>query len=86
MPTFSTSKLIESVLGIYGQNGSGKTCVVEALQCIQKLSCCERLDKQFADYIGSRSDSTSIQVDVSSLAETKHPGFLEGLVGNWRLR
>lgn len=32
---FKDSANSSSVLGIYGQNGSGKTSVVEALQCIQ---------------------------------------------------
>ena len=49
---FKDSANSSSVLGIYGQNGSGKTSVVEALQCIQKLFCCERLDEQFTGYIG----------------------------------
>ena len=77
---FKDSANSSSVLGIYGQNGSGKTSVVEALQCIQKLFCCERLDKQFADYIGSRSDSTSIEVDIFiTRGNETSLGFLEGL-------
>lgn len=52
-----------SVLGIYGQNGSGKTAVIEALDCIDRLLSGAPLAAQSADYL--KSDSQHIGIKVS---------------------
>ena len=44
------------VIGIYGQNGSGKTAVVDALACLRDLLRGDSLDSRRADFIGSASD------------------------------
>lgn len=53
-----------SVLGIYGQNGSGKTSVVDALACLRALMARESLPSVCRDYIGAHSSSTTIRVQL----------------------
>ena len=44
------------IVGIYGQNGSGKTSVVDAFDCIQRaLLGAEQADNS-GDYVGSSGD------------------------------
>ena len=45
------------ILGIYGQNGSGKTAIVDALYFLQNIMTGEKLEQSILDYIdtdGSR--------------------------------
>ena len=50
------------VLGIYGQNGSGKTAVIEAMDFIQRLLMGRSLPDDTAQYIGKAHKSCSIEV------------------------
>lgn len=50
------------VLGIYGQNGSGKTAVVEAMSFIQHLLMGESLPDNTVEYIGKGHTHCSIEV------------------------
>ena len=49
---FKDSPFGSSVMGIYGQNGSGKTAVVESLARVQDLMCGFPLDRESVDLIG----------------------------------
>lgn len=44
------------VLGIYGQNGSGKTTVIDALYFLQQIMMGNGLEPAIADYMNSESD------------------------------
>ena len=39
------------VLGLYGQNGSGKTAIIDTLYYLQKIMIGNTLDEEIADYI-----------------------------------
>ena len=49
-----------SILGIYGQNGSGKTALIDALELLQSLLCGRPVLAKFADYIKVDSDAAMI--------------------------
>lgn len=40
-----------SVLGLYGQNGSGKTALIDAIQLLKLALCGNSIPKKYADYI-----------------------------------
>lgn len=40
-----------SVLGLYGQNGSGKTALIDVLQILKNILCGKAIDAKVADYI-----------------------------------
>ena len=44
------------VLGIYGQNGSGKTAVIDTLYYLQRIMTGSPLDEQVSEYIDSNSE------------------------------
>lgn len=48
------------ILGIYGQNGSGKTAVIDTLYYLQKIMNGESLAEEFEEYI----DATSTQAEI----------------------
>ena len=50
------------ILGIYGQNGSGKTAIVDALYFLQGIITGEELDQRIIDYIDT--DSTNAEINV----------------------
>ena len=50
------------VLGIYGQNGSGKTAVIEAMDFIQRLLMGKPLPADAVEYIGKNQGHCSIEV------------------------
>ena len=51
-----------SVTGIYGQNGSGKTAVIDALECVQRLMSGEQTGKNSADLIRYGASGMSIEI------------------------
>ena len=51
-----------SVTGIYGQNGSGKTAVIDALECVQRLMSGEQTGKNSADLIRYGASDMSIEI------------------------
>ena len=51
------------ILGIYGQNGSGKTAIVDALFFIQHIMIGRELDQSIIDYIDIDSDSAEINTE-----------------------
>lgn len=50
------------ILGIYGQNGSGKTAIIDTLFFLQQIMIGEELDQSILDYI----DTDSIDAKVSA--------------------
>ena len=62
--TNNTGKSFKAgVLGIYGQNGSGKTAVIDALCFLQQVMIGAELDPEFIDYIDSEMDHAEIAAE-----------------------
>lgn len=61
---FRDSPFGTRVTGIYGQNGSGKTTVVDAFECVRALMCGEPLGQRSADLIGPSSSLATIGVEL----------------------
>lgn len=57
------------VLGIYGQNGSGKTAVVDAMFFLQKILVGSTLDEDITEYLTTGSQSAEIEVDFNIFIE-----------------
>lgn len=53
------------ILGIYGQNGSGKTAIVDALYFLQKVMLGVDLDQSLEDYMDMDSDTAEIFADFN---------------------
>lgn len=49
------------VLGIYGQNGSGKTAIIEAFNLLKKIVSGEKLQEDIYNYIYSLEDSSTLK-------------------------
>ena len=63
-----------SVLGLYGQNGSGKTALIDALELLKGALCEFEISDKFADYINVDSDSAEIEYSFDVvLDETVYP-------------
>ena len=60
------------VLGIYGQNGSGKTAIIDALYFLQQIMIGSELEPEIADYLDSDSDHAEITAEfiISSSENT----------------
>ncbi|MCM1201146.1 MAG: ATP-binding protein, partial [Bacteroides fragilis] len=53
------------VLGLYGQNGSGKTAVIDTLYYLQKIMIGSTLEAEVADYIDAGSNQAEIIADFN---------------------
>ena len=63
MPAYSGKELFSEkadVLGLYGQNGSGKTSVVEALRFVKTLLSGEKLPADAKEYIAQAKKSVKL--------------------------
>jgi AAA15 family ATPase/GTPase len=58
------------ILGIYGQNGSGKTAVVEAMALLQILLTGKSLPKETGHFISE--DMDSLKIGVTFMIQTAH--------------
>lgn len=56
----ATSSFKSSILGIYGQNGSGKTAIIDALYFLQQIMIGDELNSEIIDYIDSEQDQAEI--------------------------
>ncbi|MBS6722249.1 MAG: ATP-binding protein [Clostridiales bacterium] len=56
------------VLGLYGQNGSGKTAVIDTLYHLQGIMVGNTLEEELADYIGINNDQAEITADFNIFA------------------
>lgn len=63
--TYNTAE----VLGLYGQNGSGKTAVIDTLYYLQKVMIGSTLDEEIADYIDAGSNQAEIIADFNIFIE-----------------
>lgn len=57
------------VLGLYGQNGSGKTAVIDTLYYLQEIMIGSTLNQEIADYIDVNGTQAEIAVDFNIFAE-----------------
>ena len=51
------------ILGIYGQNGSGKTAIVDAFYFLQNVMTGEELDQRIIDYIDTDSANAEVNAE-----------------------
>lgn len=68
MPNMAQKKLLyknAEILGLYGQNGSGKTAVVDTLYYLQKIMIGEELEVELSDYIDASSDKAQVTIDFN---------------------
>lgn len=65
-----------SILGLYGQNGSGKTALIDALQLLKYVLCGKSVPAETADYIHVDAEYATLQY---SFAVTGASGKYEAL-------
>ncbi len=58
-----------SIVGIYGQNGSGKTALIDALQVLKYALCGKMLPRKYADYIHVEADCAILQFQFKMQAK-----------------
>ena len=66
MPNALHKQLTErnaEVLGIYGQNGSGKTAVADTFYYLREIMSGGCLEDECAEYIDAKSDQAEIEAD-----------------------
>ncbi len=51
------------ILGIYGQNGSGKTAIVDTLYFLQRIMIGKELDQSILDYIDTDSSNAEVNAE-----------------------
>lgn len=51
------------ILGIYGQNGSGKTAIVDALYFLQQIMTGNSIEQEITNYLDVDSDTTEINAE-----------------------
>ena len=54
-----------SILGLYGQNGSGKTALIDAIELLQYALKGQPVPPKFADYINVEADAASLHYEFS---------------------
>ena len=59
------------ILGIYGQNGSGKTAVVDGLYFLQQIMIGETIDQSISDYIGVDDDAAHMNAEFKIFGKKK---------------
>ncbi len=52
-----------SILGLYGQNGSGKTALIDAIEFLQNALCGRPVAPKFADFINVDSDKAELSYE-----------------------
>ncbi|NCB02904.1 MAG: ATP-binding protein, partial [Spirochaetia bacterium] len=54
-----------SIVGLYGQNGSGKTALIDALELLKYALCGRTIPEKFADFINVDSDVATLLYDFA---------------------
>lgn len=57
------------ILGVYGQNGSGKTAVIDTMYYLQKIMIGSTLEEELADYIDANDNHAEITADFNIFVE-----------------
>ena len=57
------------ILGVYGQNGSGKTAVIDTMYYLQKIMIGSTLEEELADYIDANDNRAEIAADFNIFLE-----------------
>lgn len=65
-----------SLLGIYGQNGSGKTALIDAISILKLLLTGQKLPSTICDYINISSASHTCELHFELLIEDNHKHIL----------
>lgn len=58
-----------NLIGIYGQNGSGKTVLIEALDILKHLLLGERIPNEYVNWIAVNQDKGKLQFEIQSSNE-----------------
>lgn len=58
-----------SILGVYGQNGSGKTALIDALKLLKYSLCGQPVPLQYADFINVDAEYATLQYQFKMLKE-----------------
>lgn len=67
-----------SILGLYGQNGSGKTALIDAIELLQLVLKGQPIPPKFADYINVEAGCASLHYEFSIVGkEEKYQAFYE---------
>lgn len=64
-----------SVLGLYGQNGSGKTALIESLDILKHLFCGRPLPKQFVNFININAESAKLEFEFQIRNSDSHEEY-----------
>lgn len=64
-----------SVLGLYGQNGSGKTALIEAFQVLKSVLCGRALPSHFVNLIHIDSEFAKLSVELSLLNASEKENY-----------
>lgn len=68
------------VLGIYGQNGSGKTTFIDALEILKTLLCGEKIGSELADCISYGQEEAELQFEFSILKRSEEKVLYERML------
>lgn len=53
-----------SILGMYGQNGSGKTALIDAISLLKYVLCGQSIPQKFADYVNIDAESAQLSFEL----------------------
>lgn len=73
-----------SILGIYGQNGSGKTALIDAIMLLKSALCGQMISSQYADYIHVEAEYAKLRFDFS--VDIPESGISYNAVYEFKLR
>lgn len=67
-----------SILGLYGQNGSGKTALIDAMELLQLALRGQPIPVKFADYINVEAQNAKLHFEFSvTVGNVKYQAFYE---------
>lgn len=61
-----------SIVGLYGQNGSGKTALIDAIQILKHSLCGQSIPDKYADYINVDSEYSLLEFQFKMEIEKEH--------------